>query len=84
MRLARFRFDQRAIVDDQVQVARQQIRNGPREVKAPPGDQQNFDASLRRLGDRAQVLSGELRRAVEQRPVDIHRNQFYRHTAIVP
>ena len=83
MRLAAFRFDDRAVAYDQMKIAGQGVGNAAREVEPPPGDEQNFNSALGRLGDRAHIFRGKLRVAVEQRPVDIHGNQLDGHLDIV-
>jgi hypothetical protein len=67
-----------------MQAARQQVGNASRKVEAPPGNQQYLDPAFRCFGNGAQILRGQLRGAIEQRPVDIHSNKLDRHTSIVP
>jgi hypothetical protein len=47
----------------------------PREGEAAAGDERDLDASVERGGDRAAILRGDIAGTVEQRAVDVDRDQ---------
>ena len=77
------RFGQSAVVDDEMRIAGNLLGDGQREIKPPPGHQYDFDPARGGFFDGLQILRGDLTGAVEQRPVDIHRNHFYGHIIIL-
>jgi hypothetical protein len=83
MRRAVSRFCQRAVIYDHVQFAGKRLGDGQRKVEPPSGDQNDFDSTCGRFGNRQGVCRGYLGLAVEQRPVNIHGNQLYGHAIIL-
>jgi len=75
MGLARARFHQRAVADDQVGVAGQLLSDPARRIEPPAGDDHDFDAALGRLSDRQRIGFGEFAVTIEQRSVDIGGNE---------
>lgn len=77
------RLRHRAVIDDQVQFARQNVRNRQRKIKSPARDQNNLDPTIRGLYNRSRILLRYLPLAVEQGTVDIHGNQLDGHVRIL-
>jgi len=69
------RFTTAPVVDDQRERDRQAIDHRPGEVKAAAGDERDLQARRRRLDQRVAMAVGKPPAAVQQRPVDVYRQQ---------
>src|SRR5579863_6984969 len=76
------RLNQSPIIDDHRERARNLPCDRKRKIEAPPGDKRNFDAFLYGGLNRVPVNRRHLGGAIEQRPVDIERNQAHAHWSI--
>ncbi len=84
MRPAFFRANQRAIVHDHGQRRVQLARHRHGKVIAPPGDQRHLDAPARRFRNCRAIGLGKLPAGIQQRSVDVQRNQSHGHSVILP
>jgi hypothetical protein len=80
MRVAVFRADQRAIAHDHGQGGIQLMSHGHGKVIAPPGDQRHLDAPAGCFRNSGLVGLRKLPAAIQQRSVDIQRDQSYCHS----
>lgn len=71
--------DKSAVIDDHRQRTGNQVGDGPGEVKAAAGHEGDFDAASDGSLNGAQIGVGQPRGAVEQRAVDVERNQADGH-----
>ena len=58
-------------------------RHGHGEIVASAGDQRHFNAAACGFGDRRAVGVGNLPAAIQQRAVNVQRNESHSHCAIV-
>src|SRR5213078_1319624 len=84
MRAAFFRANQRAIVHYHGEGRIPLARNRHSEVLAPTGDQRHLDAAARRFGDSLAVGLRKLPAAIQERAVDIERDESHSHSLILP
>ena len=80
--------NQSAIADDHGQVQGgkrgvQLARDGHSEVVAAASDERDFDAAPGRFGDGLAVRFGNLPAAVQQRAINVERNELHGHLSIV-
>ncbi len=73
------RAHQRAVTDDHRQRRVEFTRDRHGEVVAAPGHQRHLDAAAGGFGNGCTVRLGQLPAAVQQRSVDVERDESYRH-----
>src|SRR5215813_5102954 len=83
MRLAVVGANQRAVVADHRERSIKLSRDGHGEIVAAPGHESDLDAAARGLGDGRAIGFGQVPAAVEQRAVDVQRDEAYRHGPII-